>query len=324
MNLFEPFYDLYNSYKEILFNQIEKLHNAGVKLIWPDRLAEETNHQVRELFNGFLEKYTYVFTDDSCCLHVNKVFLNRINIYEIQKVPHQPLKLRYSVLSFVRFLCQLEEAVAYLMRNKKEKELSRSLDEEIYLQRINGHILEQVAKGKATQLGRLDSQTNICAKLLVYENLKLVSCNQKGHDVTSAFCFCKVNNQNVVRLPVHICFACNKYFIGQQTLNLYEQLYGTLIVSKAHEGTTKGINYDDFGMSDLYKTGYNAREGGMTEVERRQHLKHLIDTNQMSYFAIVRDLEDAIRLHNKYSDRFAVEKWKKDLAYVNSLINSAE
>ena len=325
MNLFEPFYDLYCSYRDILTNTISDLIEGGAKYVSIDRLKKETNHQVRLLFNDFFEKYTFVFDDDSPRLHVNTIFINRINIYELKDNPNQKeIVLISSFSSFSKFLYHLEWAVAYLIRNKKEKELSRPLDEEIYLLRINKHIQEQAVKGKSNQLSCLDNQTNTCEKLIVYKNLKLVLCNQKGHDVTSTFCLCKTNSKNALRLPVHICFTCNKFFIGRQTLNLYEQLYGTLIVSKVYESSNEEVDYDEFGISDLYKTGYNVREGGMTEVERQLHLKHLIDTNQLSYFAIVRDLEYAIKLHKKYSDRFAVERWKKDLSYVKSLIDNAE
>ena len=167
-----------------------------------------------------------------------------------------------------------------------------------------------------------DNQIDTCEKLIVYENIKLILCNQKGHEIKSSFCYCKTNSNYALRLPVHICSKCNKVFIGRQSLELYEQLYGKLVASKVFEKSNKEAEYDEFGVSDLYKTGYNAREGGMTDTERQMHLKHLIDTKQLSYFSIIRDLECAIRMHNKYSDRFAVEKWRMDLEFVNSLMDS--
>ena len=61
----------------------------------------------------------------------------------------------------------------------------------------------------------------------------------------------------------------------------------------------------------------------MTDQERKAHLKFLIESGKMKPFEIIRDLENAIRFHkNKFQDRFAVEKWKKDLEYVNKWIEN--
>lgn len=95
---------------------------------WPDEITKFANNKSRLLFNDFFDRYSYLFTDEEYIFHANTVFMRLIDLYDIKRT--KPLTLEISFMSFERFLKYLEWAVAYLIRNKKEKELSSSFNEE--------------------------------------------------------------------------------------------------------------------------------------------------------------------------------------------------
>lgn len=314
LGLYEPFYDLYCSYKDILINAQEKLSNQKAQTVWPDEITKFTNNKSRQLFNEFFNSYSYLFTDEEYIFHANTVFMRRIDPYNAKHT--KPLALEISFVSFERFLKRLEWAVAFLIRNKKEKEHSRPFDEEAILGSVNNRIQNLANGAKTFQSSNRVNPNEICEELTIYVNLKNITCNQKKHKINSSFCYCKLVEGKIVQLPIHYCAICNKCFIGIESLKIYEKTYGKIIAVKHYE--SDGYFFDNFGKSELYQTGYNAEENGMTDQERKAHLKFLIETEKMKPFEIVRDLENAIRLHrNKFQDRFAVDKWRKDLEYVN-------
>ena len=322
MGLYEPFYELYCSYKDILLSAQKELNSKKENAVRTDEITKLANNNSRQLFNDFFNQYSYLFVDEQYIFHANTVFMRRMNLYDISNV--KPLTLEISFISFDRFLVRLEWSVAYLIRNKKEKEVSHSFNEETILTNLNNRIQRLQNGGKLYQCVDYDSTTSvtdICNEITIYHDLKNISCNQKKHEIVSSFCYCRIVDDKIVRLPAHFCSTCNKYFIGIESIKLYEKLYGKLIVLKNDEN--EHFFFSNFGESELYQTGYDAKENGMTDMERREHLKFLLETEKMKPFEIIRDLEGAIKLHKyKYQDRFAVEKWKKDLEYVNKWIEN--
>lgn len=321
MGVYEPFYELYQLYREILSEFLKEDEDGKEGFKQLKNVKKLSNNNVRLLFNDFFKNYSSVFLEEDYTFHANAVFINRVDIIEIKKT--KPLTLEVSFVSFPKFLNQLEWAVAFLICNKKEKEILCPFNEEIALKAINDKIHKCVDKNKLNQCMNFDAtkyQSEICTELNVYSNLKNVSCNSKRHEIYSSNCLCRVPNDKVVRLPIHICKTCGKYFIGMESLKIYEKIYGKIIAIKYKDN--EQCLYNNFGESELYKTGYNVKENGMTDIERQDHLKFLIETNKMKPFGIIRDLEYAINIHKyKYSDRFAVERWKRDLEYVNNYID---
>lgn len=319
MGLYEPFYELYCSYRSILSEYMPNNEEAGAAPVWPMKIKELANKRARSLFNDFFKSYSCVFAENEYTFHVNEIFMKRVSIIGAKRI--KPLSFEMSFPSFSEFLVQLEDAVAFLIRNKKEKECLCRIDEEAVLKKLNSRIQEKATIGKSVNsmdCEEFSGEVMICTDLFVYSNLKCISCNRDGHALNTAFCYCRIVDGRIVRLPVHFCAACHKYFIGIESLKIYEEVYGKLIAAKYQEN--ERLLFDSFGESELYKTGYNAKENGMTDSERREHLKMLIATEKMKPFAIIRDLEYAITLHKyKYADRFAVERWREDLKFVNDL-----
>lgn len=321
MNLCEPFYELYEEYKNILSNAISKLKNDNLRYLSADQIYREANKQSRMLFNNFLEKYTYIFTDSFEHIYTNIIFMNRIGLIKVTQ--QFQLTLKYSFLSFADFLKNLEFGIVGMLCNRKERKYSITLDERITLTQVNAHIQKIAEIGKSEQLETKNDNVKICKKLIIYKRLKLISCSQWKHHIETSFCFCELNDHHVIKLPIHICEICNKQFIGEKTLELYEKNYGKLSVIKMRDipSPNDGFSFND--QSELYKMGYNVKENGLTEKQRKELLQHIIDTKQMTPFEIIRDLENAIKIHEHiYSNRFAVNKWKEDLFFVNEYVHT--
>ena len=253
LGLFEPFYDLYCSYKDILLDAQEELNAQKGQTVWPDEITKFANNKSRLLFNEFFDRYSYLFIDEEYIFHTNTVFMRLMALYNTK-----PLTLEISFVSFERFLKDLEGAVAYLIRNKKEKEFSRSFNEETILRNVNNRIQNLVNRAKAYQNSNSVNPEKICEEFTIYANLKNISCNQKKHKINSSFCYCNLLENKVVRLPIHYCATCNKYFIGIESLKIYEKTYGKIIAVKHYE--SDGCIFDNFGESELYQTGYNAEK----------------------------------------------------------------
>ena len=102
LGLFEPFYDLYCSYKDILLDAQEEISTQKRQTVWHDEITKFANNKLRLLFNDFFDRYSYLFTDEEYIFHANTVFMRRIDLYDIK-----PLTLEISFMSFERFLKQL-------------------------------------------------------------------------------------------------------------------------------------------------------------------------------------------------------------------------
>ena len=71
LGLFEPFYDLYCSYKDILLDAQEELSTQKRQTVWPDEITKFANNKSRLLFNDFL-------TDIHTCLLMRNTFFMQI------------------------------------------------------------------------------------------------------------------------------------------------------------------------------------------------------------------------------------------------------
>ena len=73
--------------------------------------------------------------------------------------------------------------------------------------------------------------------------------------------------------------------------------------------------------SQLHSYGYNVVEGQMSEIERRNLLIRLLQSGEMTYFEICRDIKNAIHTQQHLAFRAsAVAKWKSDLAFLSKYI----
>ena len=156
--------------------------------------------------------------------------------------------------------------------------------------------------------------------IIVFENLSAISCNLNSHVVESVRVPVPLlGSPELVMLPIHHCTTCDRYFIGCETLKLYEKLYGRLFIRAIREGADSA-EFAFFNESELHRTGYSVRKDGMATEERQAFLLKLIDNQIMNRFSICRDIEKSIKIFkNRPEYAAAVAKWKEDLFYVSKV-----
>lgn len=163
-------------------------------------------------------------------------------------------------------------------------------------------------------------------EFIIYKNLNAIACNRDSHHIQiQNFDVPLKDSEDTVSLPICFCRNCKRYFIGYETLNLYEKLFGEVDIQKIDQNTLPQVqdsqpDYGTFKHSQLYSFGYNVQEGYYTERERQNLLKKLLTQGKMTRFAIIRDLErDINRFANHPYFSKAIPKWEKDLLYLSTL-----
>ena len=329
LGLHEPFYQLYADLKVLITKSMRDFY--AVNEYYPDLQQIRTfcNREAKKLCESFLLDHSDFFQSVGFPYHSNALFLSRlfngIRVIKTKGDLDSELIITSSYNSFNGFLKCFETAMAERICKIDTASLQIRLYLSDYLYKLYMSIQAQVVIAKRNRQDVIPIPTEtmpICEKLYIYQSLKLISCNQHGHEVSSSFCFCKLaEKEMLVRLPVHICMTCGRHFIGKESIEIYEKIYGILSTRKIRDTVNTDIDFDQFGQSQLYQTGYNVQENGLCDVERKDFLKELIDTKVMTPFEIIRDLEHDIRIfQNSVLHQNAVAKWKSDLAYVNSLI----
>ncbi len=152
----------------------------------------------------------------------------------------------------------------------------------------------------------------------VYGNTENLSCVKERHPVESRTLYTPlVGRVGYVKLPVRYCKKCDKYFVSEQTIAVFEMVYGKLILRKRREKNDH-VNFSNFNIeSELHSFGYNVRENGMTEKERHAFLASLLANHIMTEQEICRDIENAIRIaESNYKMQAAVIRWERDLFFV--------
>lgn len=151
----------------------------------------------------------------------------------------------------------------------------------------------------------------------------MLLCNIHKHNIIPIKSTLKLTAQNkFLQIPTNYCRDCKKVFIGNQTLNLYEQQYGKVLLHREEaQEKTYNSEFKAFkSQSQLHQTGYNVINGNWTKTERQAHLNALISNNIMTQFEIIRDLEFTINIfQNRSNYSRAIEKWQQDLLFISRL-----
>ena len=112
-----------------------------------------------------------------------------------------------------------------------------------------------------------DIQRHSVFRLRAFYNLKSISCNRNNHEVISERLGVPFDKpEKLVFLPVHRCLNCGRVFIGIETISVYENHYGKLLLPILNDIDEKpfksnSITWGQFGESELHKTGYNVQQG---------------------------------------------------------------
>lgn len=267
--------------------------------------------------DGWLNSNCFIFSPDAFPIHVDNEMFGHIYGQSVLNAPkHGPV----CYPTFTTFLHAIEDAVyGFLSKNYFLNTGKHFCDRKVY-----GEHIQAVADVYRAHIAHYSVSETLLTDVIVYKCLHQVSCNLQNHKIVSIVRPVAVLSPGKrVEFPVHHCETCGKDFVGIQTLKAYSDEFGKpdLNYSFDSDGSSDFNAFPP--MSELYKTGYNVRQSGMSETERRILLKGLIDQDPSSYMGICRDLGAAISRF-EFIPRFyeAVKKWKSDLQYVTAYVLS--
>lgn len=303
-----------------LYSNIEDTYTAEFEhTMWPQQVQDTAMPKIRRQLDAFLSDTTYLFTQDYLCLHPNSDAMRKTRFF-LETRHTKPLHIKCRMVSFSVFLKVLQEFVAAILcRRKSYDHVYISMEKAIEI--INENIICLVKRRAISHTDSFLIQENQAAEqLIVFKVLSLTSCNTKAHDVVSDWVFVKaLKNGQSIKLPVHICKTCGRIFIGHETLKVFEEIYGKLLVKIiAEKNYYETCSYVFSGESELHQYGYNVVEGKLSVEERRLLLVTLLKENKLTQFQIIRDIERAIQIFED-DDRLsnAVSKWKRDLLFIS-------
>lgn len=317
IGIYDEFSDLYFSIASVFENSFNELKNRSHRgIVSLSQIEKYSRTRIRTLLNEFLIKHTYLFTKDYEELHPNSMAMNSLRLIQVKQIGASSLE--YQMVPFNAFVNQFEEFVLnVIFQRKSYNDVAINYDsvKRELLDHVNSIVNSCMDKIKVKESSKqIDVQ-----ELIVFKNLSVISCNKNQHIVNSDVIIIPLlNSDEFVRLPVHKCDTCGKIFIGNETLRIYEKIFGKMIVSVRKDFSSEEEYREFLGESNLHKAGYNVVEGNMSQSERRKLLIKLLETEMLTDFQIRKDIENAIRIF-KGVPRFerAVKKWQSDLFFIS-------
>lgn len=319
LGVYDDFHELYDSIVSIYEDIFERSDNTDSGLIFGQN--EEPKKEVRKLIDVFLKDNTYIFSDNYKWLHPNVLSMNWLQIVDAEH--DRPLHITFKIITFREFLERLQDSVSIIIWNRMRYEKSK-ISQEYVFHMVNGHISLLVNEmDKKICCSKNKDIINV-KRVIVFKKLSSISCKQNNHRVVCERIKVPLIEKNeVIMLPIHKCLDCDKKFIGNETLRIYEKIYGKMLLDVRKDDCIGNTPYEFLNESKLHQTGYNVIEGKLSERERRGLLVKLLETDTLTYFEICSDIEKAINLF-KYNPKFvkAVSKWNSDLLFISEYIKN--
>ena len=330
LGIYDECYDLYERIMDYCDQVIEENTNpnTGMCTIGTEGLRKRSSAKVKKLLNAFFKEHCYIFTTEYQILYTNSKALRNCDfVYCDMSVAddHRGFKYIYKHQPIKKFIAGLELIAARIIANRKERE-GQKVPVESILKEVDFRIKMLASQAWAERKVNLD-EANLpfeCSQLHVFKALHRISCVRNHHEVKPDVCIIPIvgSGKTAVRVPVHVCEKCKKKFIGYESYKLFCGEYGNLLFERSWD---EDFEDDFFGRfkaeSKLHRMGYNVVDGLLTEKERRNLLKMLIDQNLMKYHEICSDIEKAIRLFDGRKEYIiAVDKWRKDLAFLGNYV----
>lgn len=309
IGILEDIYDIYCSLQT-------EFHTLELNKIPYGNIKNQIIKTLKKQLNAFLKDNTHIFTDDYEIIYVNAFSINGVYLYDIKP---EGSFYQYSFISFSEFL-RVCQRIIFKILFKRKTYTNKSVKPEKIWDELNARIFD-TAYNNFKKIEISDKSSISLEEVIVYKNLSSISCNTNHHKIIpNKIEVPLIKTDKHVLLPIHICEDCKKKFVGNETLKAFERFFGPMIIEKRPEldGSNPRLIYGD--ESRLHSLGYNVIEGELTEKERRNLLKYLIDNGIMTDFEIRKDIENAIRIFNwnpKYDN--AVWKWQSDLVFLSEL-----
>lgn len=122
-----------------------------------------------------------------------------------------------------------------------------------------------------------------------------------------------------VRINIHYCQRCNKYFIGLESYKSYQEKHGMLLGNYIFENFSSTGRFGFEGLakdSPLSLCGYSVEQRkGLSKYRRREILEYIMNHDILDKPQVINYLEFFIYSHKNMPA--AIEKWKDDLDWVN-------
>ncbi len=181
----------------------------------------------------------------------------------------------------------------------------------------------KLAKNKASSENSFavnQLSNNVTPIVFVYFRLTN-SCVRRNHTIETVTAkTINAKNEQPTEINVFFCKICNKYFINYEALQGYfsKGIYPSLHYAFEHVDSIKLKE-----ASELMLYGYNVREGQLTQIERQNILKWIIDSGLMSKADIIRDLQFKVRYNgSKAGNERAKAKWQDDIQFVSHYVEN--
>lgn len=149
-----------------------------------------------------------------------------------------------------------------------------------------------------------------------------IKCYVQNHEVISATAILKGKLAVDIKLNVNYCRNCDKYLINYSEFSYYRELYG-IIIGNFKIDTEENIlhtgNVVRVSESPLMLSGYNVRDGCLTDSERKYILSEIIKNKIMLKSEIINYLKSFILINGKRKgNEQATKKWEDDLTFVRN------
>ncbi|MBE6926933.1 MAG: hypothetical protein E7467_00340 [Ruminococcaceae bacterium] len=315
----DDFYDLYVQVQKI-YEEHKESCSGTMKHLWPDKLDEVCRKDVRKACEPLMNQYLHVFADGYDKIFANAYGFATFSFYNIKGISRadQPGKLVCREISFAEFLIEFQFAVSRVIHSWKTKTQPKYEFDRLYKE-INDRVLAYISSNTIVAVLQDEDSTPVTnAILYIYQNLTSTNCYINKHPISETrFIASNTTETERIALPVHYCSKCDKHFIGEITLKLFEKKYGTFLVEKRKltdaDNAFSAFNEE----SRLFQLGYNVSDN-RTDAERQRLLVTLLEKNMMTYFDMVRCIENNIRLHPNRPT--AIAKWKRDLKHIGDYV----
>lgn len=322
MGIYDVVYEVYTNLKTVYGSTIDQLDKS--KTIFPDKIDDMCRGHVRKILESFVSNNTGFFTKDYERIHTNAFGLKGFSLLDSKH--EKPLQITITYISFRTFLEELLIVIVRILAQRQNRQDPFKALERVYME-VNNHIQALIVQYRE----RISVNTEPEGYkenpyLYVYSQFSLISCNQNNHTIVpDMYCAEKLDGSGFYRLPIHRCKTCGRKFVGKYTLNYYQKQYGNIYIIAQNEpvtvasGSYKGFDSE----TELHSRGYNVAERGMSEKERRNFLIRLIESGEMTYFEICRDLKSAIHAQqNLPSHAPCISKWKSDLIFLSEYVEN--
>lgn len=315
----DDFYDLYCSISDSYDNEVKQYTDENGRSPAPWTIDDRMRTRVRKLCRPILEQYSYLFVDPPRLVRANAFGFQQFRMYYHDARASTPGTFKKN--TFRRFLIELYWSIVYALF-RREKELNPNCTINIVSINVNGHIKSEIQK-RMHRIQEENINSPITeAPLYVFERLSSTSCYRYNHPVEpDVFIGNKVSDGEKNALPVHRCNVCNKYFIGNITLRLYEKKFGKALLQRIPAECDRTA-FSKFRLeSKLHQLGYDVVDGHLSDAERQQLLEVLIKSGKISYLEVCSTIEQNISLFERSPrHQLAILKWKKDLKFIGDSI----